>query len=248
MIVIIEDLHSHTYFSDCSATNPDELVKRAIENGIEILGISDHSYGITKQRGFFESCDKKLFEESCQKSINEYYTFLISLKNKYRDYIDIKCGIEIPTRNTPNILLPSSIDVSFFDYCLAEDINSDITTEKDIFKFAKRCGCPFVGIAHTDLVSFLKFKEIDKLNFFTKMAESNIFWELNVNKDSIHNFKEHSYVNNFFNDSETQDAIRKSGMKMSVGFDSHKVDEYGSERIKECCEKLCALDIKLLYE
>src|SRR5690606_29279814 len=35
------DLHTHTYFSD-GKLSPDELVQRAMANGVEILSITDH--------------------------------------------------------------------------------------------------------------------------------------------------------------------------------------------------------------
>ena len=38
------DLHSHTRYSDCGRDDPEDLVKTAIEAGVEVFGITDHNY------------------------------------------------------------------------------------------------------------------------------------------------------------------------------------------------------------
>ena len=47
---MIQDLHSHTYYSFCGADTPEEVVETAIAGGIELLGITDHHYGIGDAR------------------------------------------------------------------------------------------------------------------------------------------------------------------------------------------------------
>ena len=37
---MIQDLHSHTYYSFCGKDNPEEIVKAAIEGGIELFGFA----------------------------------------------------------------------------------------------------------------------------------------------------------------------------------------------------------------
>ena len=43
---MIQDLHSHTYYSFCGADTPEAVVETAIAGGIELLGITDHSHGV----------------------------------------------------------------------------------------------------------------------------------------------------------------------------------------------------------
>ena len=43
---MIQDLHSHTYYSFCGKDTPEAIVEAAIAGGIEVFGISDHNYGI----------------------------------------------------------------------------------------------------------------------------------------------------------------------------------------------------------
>ena len=76
------DLHIHSTFSDGKNTI-EEIVLKAIENGFDVIGISDHSYTV-----FDESyCIKK-------DSISNYLEEINILKDKYRDKICIYAGIE----------------------------------------------------------------------------------------------------------------------------------------------------------
>ena len=84
------------------------------------------------------------------------------------------------------------------------------------------------------------------LDFFRRMAEENIFWELNVNYDSIHRFREHAYVNQFWENPRLIDIVRQSGVSVSVGFDGHRVAEYKPERVVETCRKLESLKIPMV--
>ena len=245
---MIHDLHSHTYYSFCSKDNPKDVIEAAISGGIEMLGICDHSYGIAVQRDYLPNCVRGLWISDYQRSINAYLDLLILLKEKYQKRIEIKCGIEIPTRNISYILLPDEIDISRFDYCLIEHIDYADTVVKNIFDFAKRCGCERVGLAHTDIFSYLEQKNINKLDFFTEMANAGMFWELNVNYDSVHHFREHEYVERFLADENMQEIVIKSGVRLSIGFDGHRVEEYAPEKVKKYCERLAALKIPMVYE
>ena len=47
---MIQDLHSHTYYSLCGKDRPEEIVEAAIAGGIELFGICDHNHGIGNGR------------------------------------------------------------------------------------------------------------------------------------------------------------------------------------------------------
>ena len=75
-------LHTHTTFSDGKNT-PEEMVLSAIEKGLKTIGISDHSV--------------TAFDSSyCLKAeqISDYIKEIERLKEKYRDKIEVLCGIE----------------------------------------------------------------------------------------------------------------------------------------------------------
>lgn len=248
---MIQDLHSHTYYSFCGKDSPSTIVEAAIDGGIELFGICDHNYGIGF--GTWEAYEAPIdvvpngYDPSI---LSNYYDEIGKIKDKYSDKIHILCGIEIATDSERiKAPLPNSVDVSFFDYCLIESLaRKDSTTGGDLFGFAKRCGCKNIGIAHTDMFSFIASRGEDPYRYFKYMAEENIFWEMNVSYDSIHNYREHKYVLEFFENKEQQAIIRESGVRLSVGFDGHRVEDYLPTRVADYCKKITDLGIKLAFE
>ena len=71
---------------------------------------------------------------------------------------------------------------------------------------------------------------------------------MNVSFDSTHNYREHSYMLDFFKSEEQQDIVRRSGVRLSIGFDGHKVEDYLPERIIDYNRKLTELGIKKIFE
>jgi hypothetical protein len=52
----------------------------------------------------------------------------------------------------------------------------------------------------------------------------------------------------FFEDPHQQEILRRSGVRVSVGFDGHRVEDYLPERVKGYCEKIQKMGIKLIFE
>ena len=248
---MIQDLHSHTYYSFCGKDSPDAIVEAAIAGGIELFGICDHSYGV----GFgtweaYEAPIDIVPNRFDPLMLRKYYDEIGAIKEKYTGRIRILCGLEIATDSSRiKAPLPKDADVSFFDYCLIESLAADdSTTSGDLLGFVKRCGCKNIGIAHTDMFSFIASRGEDPYRYFKRMAEENIFWEMNVSYDSIHNYREHNYVLEFFENKEQQAIIRESGVRLSVGFDGHRVEDYLPTRVANYCKKITDLGIKLAFE
>ena len=65
------------------------------------------------------------------------------------------------------------------------------------------------------------------------MAQHNIFWEMNVTYDSIHGYREHPYVQDFMKDKDKQQIIKDAGVYISVGFDSHRCEDYDGYKVHE---------------
>ncbi len=80
--MITRDLHTHTTYSDGKNT-PEEMVVAAIQKGMKVIGISDHSY----TRFDTSYCIKK-------EKIEEYIREINALKAKYGQQIKVLCGIE----------------------------------------------------------------------------------------------------------------------------------------------------------
>lgn len=246
---MLQDLHSHTYYSFCGGDQPEEVIEAAIAGGIEVLGITDHNYGIGYARLDFFFSKAEDFKEDYERTLKRYYDHINLLKEKYEGKIKILRGIEVATLNEDRYALPESADISYFDYCLVENLDwkGRTITNGDLFAFAKRCGCP-VGIAHTDMFSFIQSIGEEPLAYFTKMAEHEIFWEMNVNLDSIHKGHEHEYMLEFFENKEQQEIVRRSGVRLSVGFDGHRIYDYKPERIKDYCRRITEMGITLAFE
>ena len=105
-----------------------------------------------------------------------------------------------------------------------------------------------MGVAHTDLFGHIARLGADPLDYFKRMADENIFWEMNVSYDSIHGYREHKYFLDFFADEKKQEIVRKSGVRVSVGFDGHRVEDYLPDRVAGYCKKLTELGIKMPFE
>lgn len=77
------NLHTHSIFSDGKST-PEEVVQEAIRQGLKVLGFSDHS--------------PVPFENSFaikDNQVDDYINTIKSLKEKYKDNIDIYCSMEM---------------------------------------------------------------------------------------------------------------------------------------------------------
>ena len=247
---MIQDLHAHTYYSFCSHDKPEKVVEAAIAGGIQMLGICDHNYGVGCART--DACWGKgtRLDVDYEKTLMRYYDHINNIREKYAKKIKILCGIEICTLTgtKDSYALPMGADVSFFDFALVENLDHPSSiTNGDIVDFAKRCGCP-VGIAHTDLFAFIRKKGEEPYRYLRKLAEAGIFWEINVNYDSLHGFKSHDYVTEFFKNKEQQDIIKKTGVRLSVGFDGHIAAEYKAQRVKSACKLIQDMGIHLVFD
>lgn len=246
---MIQDLHAHTYYSFCSSDTPKALVERAIVGGVQQLGICDHNYGIGCARTDFCWDRGARLDADYGKTLERYYDHIQLVKEKYTRKIQILCGVEICTlQSKDSYALPHNADVSFFDFALIENLDDPRSiTGGDLFAYAKRCGCP-VGVAHTDLFRFIQTRGDSPDRYFRKMAENGIFWEINVNYDSLHGFRQHEYVTEFFKNKAQQEIVRRSGVRLSVGFDSHIAKEYKESKVKTACNLLKAAGIPLVFE
>lgn len=249
---MLQDLHAHTYYSFCGKDRPEEIVEAAIAGGLQLFGITDHNYGIGYAR--FDVFQHPAAPELCQEyghTLRRYYDHINLIREKYADRIRVLRGIELCTLKDDvhnRFSLPENADISYFDYCLIENLDHPASvTGGDLFTYAARCGCPVVGVAHTDMFAHIARLGADPLDYFRRMAEQHIFWEMNVSYDSIHHYREHPYMLDFFADEEKQAIVKASGVCVSVGFDGHRVEDYLPERVKDYCHRLEAMGIPMPF-
>jgi len=200
------DIHTHSYYSACGKDKLEDVIDKAIEQGISVFGISDHNRGIGNRKA-------------------EYLQVIRGLAEDFQDRVRLLCGIEIAT-------VPERFDITDpsemkdYDYCLIEHITDrKSVVGKKLFAFCKWLGIR-CGIAHTDLFAYCDMYGFGYEEFFAKMAENNIFWEMNVAYDSIHKYSEHKYVFDFMTDKAKMEIIKNAGVVISIGSDSHNCEEY----------------------
>lgn len=246
---MLQDLHSHTYYSFCGKDAPETIVEAAIRGGLSLFGICDHNYGITNGRIEIFQLPRDAVADDAGRTLRRYYDHINAVRERYRDRITVLRGIEICTIGEGRHPLPENADISYFDYCLIENLDAGERSwiGGDLFGYAEKLGCK-AGVAHTNLFAFIKARGEDPYTYFKKMAERGIFWEMNVSYDSIHHYREHAYMLHFFEDEEQQDIVRRSGVEISIGFDGHRTEDYAPERICNFCRRAEALGLRFAFE
>lgn len=227
----IMDIHNHTTWSDGVHTT-EEIIENAINNGVDIIGISDHFNTI--------KCNSISIPK-----LHKYIEFLWKMKDKYKDKIKVLSGIEIcmnkewcELNNLPYNIL-SKLDYVLFEYI---DWFSDSVTLKEIQYYTKRISCP-KGLAHTNIFSLIDKYEID--NVIKLIKDNELFWELNVNEgyeyfDYIINNRNEVKIIELFN------KLKENDIKISVGSDTHALKFYDINKIKIGNELAAESDITKL--
>lgn len=232
------DLHTHTTYSDGKNT-PEEMVLSAIDKGLKIIGISDHSYTETDA-------------EYCMASAKtaNYINEITALKEKYRDKIEVLCGIE---QDYYSDILPYKFDYMIGSVHLVEkngemisvDFSAEYLKEKiekhfnnDFYSFAE-CYFDTVGkviektkadiIGHFDLIS----KFCEKENLFDqnnpryisawkkavdKLLPYNVPFEINTGAIS------RGYRTSPYPSQPIYNYIKENGGKFILSSDSHSAE------------------------
>jgi len=105
-----QNLHQHSRYCD-GADTPKEIIEHAIKNGFDSIGFSGHSY-------MYYAPDHSMSEDGTERYINE----INSLKEEYRDRLEIYCGLEFD--------MYSRVDLSPYDYLIGSVHYLDIGGEK----------------------------------------------------------------------------------------------------------------------
>lgn len=221
------DMHCHSLLSMDSNTPHEEIIQKAINAGIEMLAFTDHNYWI-------------------ENDIEGYLQLIDSLEKKYADNIRIVSGIEIATVSFHRERLPQKLDC--FEFALIEHLgyNGGFTLD-ELIEYRQKIGYGIaVSIAHTDIFSFAKREGIDINRLLATLRDEKIAWELNVNLDTIHGGHPHAYVEEFLENADQQETVRKSGISVTVGFDNHIIADYKPERVKRACDAISEMNIPLL--
>lgn len=156
--------------------------------------------------------------------LDKYIDKISECKEKYSTKIEVLCGLEIGTRPKPSDFLASKSE--YLDYCLFESIDS--TRAMDLYEFlewTRLFKCP-KGLAHTDIFALGKRYGVD---IFKILRDYNLFWEINVSGN-------YTYYYDFITNKEKQEEVKKSGIILSVGSDTHWIGDFSAAKLKSVHE------------
>lgn len=166
--------------------------------------------------------------------LDKYIDKISECKEKYSTKIEVLCGLEIGTRPQPSDFLASKSE--YLDYCLFESIDS--TRAMDLYEFlewTRLFKCP-KGLAHTDIFALRKRYGVD---IFKMLRDYNLFWEINVSGN-------YTYYYDFITNKEKQEEVKKSGIILSVGSDTHWIGDFSAAKLKSVHELIEKMGNKMV--
>ena len=83
---MLQDLHSHTYYSYCGGDRPEEIIEAAIAGGIELFGINDHVNGVITHVPEWDALGKDGWGSWVyDRMLHRYHDHIGLLREKYKD-------------------------------------------------------------------------------------------------------------------------------------------------------------------
>lgn len=83
-MVMRADFHMHTGFSSDTDVNPEDMIRGAIAKGLQCICITDHF-----DKDYCDGTDNFTFNPE------EYFEYMLRMKEKYRNHIDMRIGVEV---------------------------------------------------------------------------------------------------------------------------------------------------------
>ena len=235
---MMRDLHTHTVFSDGNNTT-EEMVISAIEKGLKVIGISDHSY-----TEFDTSyCMKK-------EDVEKYVCEIRNLKTKYNSQIEVLCGVEqdffsgVPKYDFDYVIGSVHYIKLEDEYISVDSSAQELKTAADKFfdgdiypliqeyyrlvgLLSEKTGADIIG--HFDLIS--KFQEKEPLfdenderyikawqSAVDKLIEADVCFEINYGAIS------RGYRTTPYPSEDIKEYILKKGGRFILSSDSHHTD------------------------
>lgn len=196
------NLHTHTNYSDGKKT-PEELIEKSRDQGLEILGISDHG---------FTSKIRSLNVTNLEKYIDNLKRLQIDSKG-----IVLKIGLEIDTckpsginpENLPFDII-NRLDYVLFEYLrIGTEFKEIYTGIESLLKIRHKLLIP-IGLAHPDLHNdfFGRDEEISKI-----LGDNDIFVDMHLN------FQGNDV--NYRYSQELLEYLRNNKVRFTIGTDYH---------------------------
>lgn len=161
--------------------------------------------------------------------LSEYKSRLGECQKKYAGKIKILKGLEIGTRPVPDDLDPRDTDE--LDYVLFESLDDERAISlPDFLNMRRQFRCP-CGLAHCDIFRLGNRYGVDMLQI---MRRYKIFWELNISGN-------YDYYYDFLTNDKKRLAIKQSGIPVTVGSDTHWIEEYRFRPLRRANELIKSL-------
>ena len=163
--------------------------------------------------------------------LSEYKARLEACREKYADKIKVLRGLEIGTRPAPDNLDPRDTDE--LDYVLFESLDDPRAMDlNDFINWRRQFRCP-CGLAHCDIFRLSGRYNVDMLRL---MRRYGIFWEINVSGN-------YDYYYDFLTNEKKRLAVKRSGICVTVGSDTHWIEEYRFRPLRRANELVKSLGI-----
>lgn len=190
-MTLLQNLHIHTKYAD-GKDLPEEMVLKAIEKGFASIGFSEHTYMEFSDYPFQMTIEK----------MSDYKSEIRTLKEKYKNCIDIFCGLEYE--------LFSEVPIKDFDYIIGSVHYLDFDGKKlgfdrgveevqaivdnyfggDGLRFAKKYFDTLLLLPQKIRVDVLgHFDIFTKTNELRKFIDTESDEYLNYGYECIHNLK-----------------------------------------------------------
>ncbi len=242
------NLHTHTFRCHHATGTPEEYIKRAIENGIKVLGFSEHAPCPSLESGYRLPSGE----------VKDYFGELRALKEKYKNEIEIHIGFEMeyyPERfdEMYNIAVENGADYLILGQHFTKNEKPDGVyvgmkpKPKEVLKEyvdavieGIKIGV-FTYICHPDVVVYTEDDEIYKSEM-TRLciAAKDYDIPLEINFYGIRD-------NRFYPYDMFWEIAGKTGCKVVFGFDSHDTaSAYDGESIPAAMELVKKYNLNLI--
>lgn len=168
--------------------------------------------------------------------LSEYISSIEKCKKYFSGKIRVLCGLEIGT-------CPSPVDFDIndtkrLDYVLFESLDRDGAMPLDEFiNWHRQFKCP-KGLAHTDIFKMSKKYGVDMIKV---LKNENIFWEINISGN-------YDYYYDFLTNGCKRQIISDSKIVLSVGSDTHWIEEYRFKPLRRANELVRKLGNPMIFE
>lgn len=259
MIMKKVNYHTHSFYCQHAYGTIEQIVEEAIKLKIDILGFSEHSI-------FINNSISRMNLESYHNYLND----IKYCKEKYKDQIVIKSGLEIDyfpmfkkfykkLRNDVDYL---ALSVHYFDY---DEFNmknykvNKIKSRADLIKYQDymidgiRSGL-FSFICHPDifLKSITDFNDDVKMvsiNIIKEANEFNLPLELNANGMRRGKFyNEDNELRYYYPRLEFFKLVKELNGRVIINSDSHSISYLYDKKVEEAYKMAKDLKLDIVYE